>query len=102
MTLFEHRESYPDAPGYRRTDTSRAAAAAVESAASRLQAQVLAAISAAGEAGMTTNEIAAQIGVDKGSVQPRTSELRAIGSIKDSGQRRSNDSGRRAIVWSAA
>jgi len=36
------------------------------------------------------------------AVQPRFSELRALGSIVDTGERRQNDSGRNAIVWRAA
>lgn len=92
-------QHYPDAPGYQHTDTSIAAADSVASSAPRLQAMVLTAIRDAGDRGMTTNEIAEHLMIDKGTVQPRTSELRQKGDIRDSGARRANDSGRRAIVW---
>jgi DNA-directed RNA polymerase specialized sigma24 family protein len=100
--LLNYRDRYPDAPGYRDTDTSREAAASMETHAQRLQGLVLAAIREAGENGLTTNEAAEMLDIDKGSVQPRTSELKLRGEIVDSGQRRRNDSGRRAIVWVAA
>ena len=41
------------------------------------------------------------MGVDRTTAQPRTSELRLRHMIKDSGQRRRNASGKRAIVWVA-
>lgn len=93
---------YPVEPGHRGVDTSVAAAESIAPSLGRLQANVHEAVKAAGAAGLTTNEIAQWLGVDRGSVQPRTSELRLQGLIGDSGQRRQNENGKSAIVWVAS
>lgn len=93
---------YPDTPGYRATDTSREAADAIAPVSARLQRLALRAIHAAGAAGLTADELAATLGVQRATIQPRTSELRRGHLIVDSGQRRRNASGVRAIVWTAA
>lgn len=67
----------------------------------RLQRLSLAAILSARHSGLTAIEAAVAIGLDRYSVQSRLSELRNKGLIVDSGQRRPNPSGRRAIVWIA-
>ena len=56
----------------------------------------------AGAGGLTADELAARLEKDRWSIQPRTSELRRKGLIRDSGQRRPNGSGKMAIVWIAA
>jgi DNA-binding IclR family transcriptional regulator len=68
----------------------------------RLQRLALHAISEAGKRGLTSQELAERTGVDFAASQPRTSELRRLGLIRDSGQRRKNRSGKQAIVWIAA
>jgi hypothetical protein len=55
----------------------------------------------AGSQGLTAHETAFRLRIDRASIQPRLSELRSKGRIKDSGMRRRNASGRRAIVWVA-
>jgi len=102
MDIFEHRERYPDHPGYQRTDTSRAAAQSMAGSAGVLRAAVLGAIRAAGDRGLTMEEVADATGYGRHSVQPRTSELRETGDIRDSGDRRLLASGRKGIVWVAA
>lgn len=92
---------YPDSPGHRRVDTSASAASALSPVLGTLQSAVLSAIRAAGEHGLTTNELAAKLCIDRGSIQPRTSELRRMGRIIDSGRRRPNANGKKAIVWIA-
>jgi len=92
---------YPDVPGHRGVDTSIDAARSIEISASRLQRIALRAIRAAGARGLTTNELAARVRIDRDSIQPRTSELRECGLIRDSGGRRLNANGKRAIVWIA-
>lgn len=67
-----------------------------------LQRCCLAAIRAAAAKGHTGHETALVIGHDRYSTQPRLTELRGKGLIRDSGRRRVNPSGRRAIVWVAA
>jgi hypothetical protein len=93
--------SYPHQPGARDTDTSREAADAMQPHAARLQGMVLDAISDAGATGLTSEECAARLNLNPAAAQPRTTELRKLGRIKDSGARRRNRSGKNAIVWTA-
>lgn len=96
-----HRPKYPRSPGYRNTDTSRAAAKAMEPRLSNLQAKVMAALREHGP--LATFEIAPLIGESYRSTQPRTSELRAKGLIVDSGKRREDpETQKLAIVWRRA
>lgn len=90
---------YPDAPGHRNVDTSIAAAADLVPKLGRLQRLAKAAIEQAGERGLTADELAKRLAMDRWSIQPRTSELRRKGLIRDSGQRRQNATGKSAIVW---
>lgn len=102
MDLFAYRAPhYPASPGYRGIDTSIAAAKAIAPKLGQLQALALGAIRAAGPTGLTADELAARLGHDRWSIQPRTSELRHLGKIVDSGQRRKNCTGKSAIVWIA-
>jgi DNA-directed RNA polymerase specialized sigma24 family protein len=91
--------SYPDAPGHRGIDTSVEAAAAMSQHLGRLQDMAFNAIKAAGALGLTADELAERLGVNRYTIQPRTSELRRLRKIADSGQRRRNVSGKKAIVW---
>lgn len=94
--------TYPDAPGHRNVDTSIAAADALSPKLGRLQRMAENAIRDAGWLGLTADELAARLAMDRWSIQPRTSELRRKGLIRDSGQRRPNCTGKLAIVWIAA
>lgn len=94
--------TYPDAPGHRNVDTSVAAAAALAPKLGRLQRMAQDAIFDAGWLGLTADELAARLDMDRWSIQPRTTELKRIGLIRDSGQRRPNRTGKQAIVWTAA
>lgn len=93
--------SYPYHPGARDTDTSRDAAEAMQPHAARLQGMVMDAIASAGAVGMTAEECARALNIDRAAAQPRTTELRKLGRIRDSGVRRRNRSGKSAIVWTA-
>ena len=94
---------YPDAPGFKGpSDTGREAAESMRGHCGRLQRIARRAIREAGERGLTADELAASTGVERWSIQPRTSELRRKHLIVDSGARRLNASGKRAIVWTAA
>lgn len=92
---------YPDAPGHRNVDTSVAAANALAPNLGRLQRLAHEAIRDAGWLGLTADELSAKLGIDRWSIQPRTSELKRKGLIRDSKQRRFNTSGKLAIVWIA-
>lgn len=94
--------TYPDTPGHRNVDTSMAAADAIAPKLGRLQRMAHRAIRDAGAAGLTADELAARLGMDRWSIQPRTSELKRKGLIRDSGQRRPNATGKLAIVWIAS
>lgn len=91
--------SYPYQPGHRGVDTSVEAAAALADKLGNLQRIALAAIGSAGARGLTADELADVLGCDRYTIQPRTSELRLKRMIGDSGQRRLNRTGKKAIVW---
>lgn len=90
--------TYPNEPGARNTDTSRAAAAAIGPVTAPLQQKVLDALEKHGP--LATFEIAARTGISYRSIQPRTAELRRMGRIADSNSRKTDpETGRDAIVW---
>lgn len=91
--------TYPNAPGHRNVETSIAAADAIAPKLGRLQRMAECEIRDAGARGLTADELAARLQMDRYSIQPRTSELKRKGLIRDSGQRRPNSTGKLAIVW---
>ena len=102
VNLFEFADRYPSHPGFRDTDTSKEAAAAIAPRQGTLQAKVLAFIRERGQHGAASFEIASGLGIKYKAIQPRTSELKADNFIEDSGLRRVDpDTQRRAIVWRA-
>lgn len=94
-----HSHDYPDAPGHRGIDTSVEASAKIASYAPVLRDQVLKGVLASGPSGLTVLEGCERFGWDRHGAQPRFTELKVQGKIVDSGQRRRNPSGVRAIVW---
>lgn len=92
---------YPNRPGHRGVDTSVAASDDLAPSLGKLQRIVLGAIDNAGSRGATGDEIAARLGWVVYQVRPRTAELRSLGKIVDSGQRRKGASGRWTIVWAS-
>ena len=92
---------YPHQPGFKRRQTSKAAAEAIAPSAGSIRARVYDAIKARPG---SPEEIAARIGVPVMNVRPRCSELAADAPgrgplSRDSGQRRTAMGGREAIVW---
>ena len=98
----EHLSRCTGAPGHRNVDTSIAAANALAPKLGRLQLMAATAILDAGAHGLTADELAARLDMDRWSIRPRTSELKREGRIRDSGTRRPNCTGKRAIVWVSA
>lgn len=94
--LEQDAYAYPHQPGFKRRGTSEDAADAIAPNAATLRAKVRAALE---ERPMTADETADYLGVDKLSIRPRFSELSAVSEIEDSGLRRQNRSGKKAIVW---
>lgn len=99
--LFGNPEptEYPDAPGHRGVETSVEAAESIAPRCGRLQKLTLEAVASRGPFGLTADEAAEVLGMDRWSIQPRVSELKKKGLILDSGLRRFNSTGKRAIVW---
>lgn len=87
---------YPNYPGHDDSDTSKEAAEAIAPHINRLQQIALTAIRESG--GLTREELSDKTGNPPASIHPRVSELKKMGLIRDSGLRRRNRSGKRAIV----
>jgi hypothetical protein len=98
MNAHVHSFDYPDGPGHRGVDTSIEAAEKMAPAAAALRVKILKAVAATGQEGLTVLEGCAQHGWDRFGAQPRFTELKLAHEIVDSGQRRRNPSGVRAIV----
>ena len=88
--------------GRRYTGTSGRAFASMGSVADTLRAISYRLIHEAGPRGMTALEVVKASGRDRWGIQPRISELVSAKSVVDSGSRRTNPSGREAIVWVVA
>lgn len=94
-------DGYLNEPGHGGVETSVEAADSIASVSNRLRALVYRTLHAhAG--GLTVDELCEVAGYARYSLQPRFTELRHAGSIHDTGQRRLNVSGRRAIVWAVS
>jgi predicted ArsR family transcriptional regulator len=96
--LFTYAERYPLVPGFKARETAQEAAQSLKPKAKRLQGLCLDALSRHGP--LTADECADRLNIDKLSIRPRFSELAAMWKIVDTGTRRENSSGKRAIVWS--
>jgi hypothetical protein len=105
--LPRHRERargfarYPQAPGFKARGASQEAARHVAASASRLRAQVLEELRR-WPGGRTADEIANSLHRSPLSVRPRLSELKTMGKILASGERRRGESGMSMSVWKAA
>lgn len=90
--------AYPDTAGYKVEGTSQEAANSTD--AETLRELVLEQLLKGEE--LTADELAETLSIDRLAIRPRCSELRLYGLIEDSGERRLNISGKRAIVWRLA
>lgn len=95
----ERQASYPDTPGSKAPGTSADAAKFIAPKVTGLRLKCLQHLRSKGP--RTADETAAEIGVSLLSIRPRFSELRAMGLIKETGDRRNNESGVAAMVWRA-
>lgn len=91
---------YPTEQNHRGVDTSIEAAEMVATKASRLRRIVLDTLCEHPE-NLTVDQTCAIAKLARYSLQPRFSELRKMGLIRDTGERRHNVSGARARVWRA-
>lgn len=89
---------YPQACGFKREGTSSQAAKETQPHAATLRDSVLAALC---QRPSTADEVAAAIGKTVLATRPRLSELRALGKIVETSERRRNASGKLASVWRA-
>ena len=94
--LFDPLMPYPSGPGHQGTDTSIEAAAEIAPTAGTLRNAAFKILSGRPS---TADEVAELMSQSVLAVRPRITELRRTGQIRDSGVRRKNNSGRRAIVW---
>ena len=91
---------YPQVPGWKGTDTSLAAARFIAVNLSARQTEVYVSLRDVGPA--TMHDLARRLGRSTYATAPRISELRDMGLVDDSGQRKVNTSSlRTAIVWQA-
>lgn len=96
MRYGDHRSGYPDSPGYRRQETSRAAAEAIAPREKSLRARVFDALKIANA---TPEEMAERLGEAVHSIRPRFSQLLEAGLIEDTGERGTAMGGRKSIRW---
>jgi predicted ArsR family transcriptional regulator len=89
--------TYPHAPGFKARDTARDSAEAMKPRAPTIRDRILGLLTPAFQC--TPDEAADILGISILSVRPRFSELEKMGKIVDSGERRRNESGHKAIVW---
>lgn len=91
--------AYPHQLGSQDRDTSRDAAAEIAPKAQILRARALEVLERSN--GLTADQVAARLGMSILSIRPRCTELARMGKVRDSGERRLNASGKKAIVWMA-
>lgn len=84
------------------TRTSVDAAHDIKPHVPKLRSDVLLVLVARGAEGATAQEIEKATGLPGNTVRPRLVELRENGTVRDSGRKRSTDSGRLAVVWEYA
>lgn len=89
--------TYPESPGSKGLDgTSQSAAKAIAPSANTLRRKALATLATLGSA--TPLEVTSSAKAHPSQLQPRFSELKAMGLIAATGERRRNPSGKMAAV----
>lgn len=87
---------YPNHPGFKDLDASLDAAIEMAPLVTGLRKHVLEQLVVYD---LTADEIASNLDQSVLTIRPRVSELRAMGLIEKTGDRRDNRSGKRAAVW---
>lgn len=99
MSRLWENLTYPRAPGFvAHSSTSKAAADGISPRLLGLRYLVLDLFRAAGERGLTDEELQAATNI-RSVLRPRRIELTALGKIKASGRTRLTGSNRKAEVW---
>jgi hypothetical protein len=88
-----------DAPYVAHSETSKAAAEAIEPSTSTLRAAVFQHIKSQGANGATDDEVQVSLGMNPSTQRPRRIELCDAGAVVDSGLCRPTRSNRQAVVW---
>lgn len=99
--LFDYRDKYPNAPGYKKRPTAKKAAEDVVSKAKSLRVKCLKILKEVYPAGRTPHQLAAELGEDINNIRPRCTELFEQGKIFDTGTKGETPSGKKCIIWAA-
>ena len=89
---------YPNTPGFKAEGPSQEAAQTIAPTAKSLRAAVLRTMIQTAH-DMTADQIAAELNRSILSIRPRVAELHRQGVIRPNGERRKNESGMSATVW---
>lgn len=102
IDMFAQPEAYPSAPGYKAEGPSREAARKIAPRAGSLRARVLNYFVAVYPAAKTADEVAKALNLSVLSSRPRLTELRALGWLEETPERRPNASGCMAAALRAS
>ena len=95
--MSEPENRYPHTAGHRGVDTSIASAEAITPKVKCYREVVFESLADDGPA--TSWELAERLDIEFPVIQPRTSELKKLGRIEDSGERKPTRFGKKSIVW---
>lgn len=96
MDLFEYRDKYPNAPGFKRRQTSRQAAEDMAAKAPTLRDQCFSELCRGPK---TADQVASILNKSILTIRPRISELVGLDCIRDTGRTALNASGKQAVIW---
>ena len=94
-------DQYPNTPGFKASGPSQEAAQTIAPTAKSLRAAVLRTMMQTSH-DMTADQIAAELNRSVLSIRPRVAELHRQGVIQPNGERRKNESGMFATVWTVS
>lgn len=94
---FLQIQTHPGSARHSDPDTSKDAARKLDT--NHIEKLVTDALTIIGPIGATTEELASDLNLPLVTVSPRMRPLARKNRVRDSGERRKNESGRAAIVW---